>query len=105
MKGTNVFQQLVEKRSVMEERITVVDSEIQHLEERLSSLKVEKIIFTDRFSQKVEEMEKTSQGIEDSKSQLVNNNMHLGEPHRIFTIMQTYFSQIIALVEYVKLLY
>ncbi|KAM2927936.1 hypothetical protein COP2_035240 [Malus domestica] len=89
---------------MMEERITIVDYEIQHLEEQLSSLKAEKVTLTNHLSQKVEEMEKTSQEIEDSENQLVNSNMYLGEPGRIFTIIQTYFSRIVALAEDVKLL-
>ena len=89
---------------VMEERFSVVDSEIQCLEEQLSSLKAEKAIIADRLSQKVEEMEKTSHEIEDSSDQLVNSHMCLGEPNRIFTIMQTYFSRVIALAKDVKLL-
>ncbi|KAB2631169.1 hypothetical protein D8674_008688 [Pyrus ussuriensis x Pyrus communis] len=68
VKSTAALQQLVEEGSVMEERIAVVDSEIQRLEEQLSSLKAEKVTFTNHLSQKVEEMEKISQEVEDSKT-------------------------------------
>ncbi|XP_070668971.1 uncharacterized protein [Malus domestica] len=59
----------------MEARITVVDSEIQSLEEQLSLLKAEKMTLSNQLSQK---------------------------PDRIFAIMQTYFSRIVALAEDVK---
>ena len=98
------FSKLVSEWMVMEERISVVDSEIQRLEEQLLLLKAEKATLADRLSIKVEEMEKTSHEIEDSRDQLVNSHMCLGEPHRISTIMQTYFSRVIALAEDVKLL-
>ncbi|KAM1328592.1 hypothetical protein ACFX2I_012596 [Malus domestica] len=64
----------MEEGLVMEERIVVVDSEIQLLEEQLSSLKAEKVALANHLSQKVEEMEKISQEVEDSKTQLVNSN-------------------------------
>ncbi|KAM0970943.1 hypothetical protein ACFX15_018354 [Malus domestica] len=89
---------------MMDERIAVVDYEIQRLKEQLSLLKAERVTLTNNFSQKVEEMEKTSQEIEDFENQLVNSNMYLGEPGRIFTIMQTYFSRVVALAADVKLL-
>ncbi|KAB2597126.1 hypothetical protein D8674_000046 [Pyrus ussuriensis x Pyrus communis] len=73
-------------------------------EKYLSSLRAEKVTLTNHLSQKVEELEKISQEVEDSKDQLVNNNMHLGELSRIFTIMQAYFSRIVAMAEDVKLL-
>ncbi|KAB2599559.1 hypothetical protein D8674_009830 [Pyrus ussuriensis x Pyrus communis] len=95
VKSTAVLRQLVEEGSVMEEKIAVVDSEIQRLEEQLCSLKAEKVTLTNHFSQKVEEIEKISQEVEGSKTQLVNSNMYLGEPSGIFIIMQTYFSRIV----------
>ncbi|KAM2116883.1 hypothetical protein TB2_009203 [Malus domestica] len=88
----------------MEARITVVGFEIQSLEEQLSLLKAEKMTLTNQLSQKVEEMEKAFQEVEDSENQLVNSNMYLGEPCRIFVVMQTYFYRIVALAEDVKLL-
>ncbi|KAM1219858.1 hypothetical protein ACFX2G_047876 [Malus domestica] len=88
----------------MEARISVVDSEIRSLDEHLSLLQAEKMTLTNQLSQKVEEMEKASQEVEKSENQLVNNNMYLGEPDRIFAVMQTYFSRIVALAEDVKLL-
>ncbi|KAB2608852.1 hypothetical protein D8674_012020 [Pyrus ussuriensis x Pyrus communis] len=48
------------KPELMEERIAMVDFEIQHLEEQLSLLRAEKVTLTNRLSQKVEEMEKIS---------------------------------------------
>ncbi|KAM0975931.1 hypothetical protein EV1_018672 [Malus domestica] len=104
VKNTATLRQLVEEGSMMDERIAVVDYEIQRLKEPLSLLKAERVTLTNNFSQKVEEMEKTSQEIEDFENQLVNSNMYLGEPGRIFTIMQTYFSRVVALAEDVKLL-
>lgn len=104
VKSMAALHHLVGKGSGMKERIAVVDAEIQLLEEQLFSLKAEKVALTDRISKKVEEMEKTSQKVEDSKSQLVNSNTYLGELNRIFTTMQTYFSRVVALAEDVKLL-
>ena len=74
------------------------------MEKQLSSLKAEKMSLTNHLSKKVEDMKKISQEVEDSKNQLANNNMYLGEPGRIFTIMQTYFSRIVALAKDAKLL-
>ncbi|KAM1519781.1 hypothetical protein ACFX1Z_022547 [Malus domestica] len=88
----------------MEDSIVVVDAEIQRLKEQFSSLKVKKMTLATHLSQKVEEMEKISQEVEDSKAQLANSNMYLGEPGLIFIIMQTYYSRIVALAEDVKLL-
>ena len=34
----------------------------------------------------------------------MNSNMYLGEPGRIFIIMQAYFSRIVALAKAIKLL-
>lgn len=104
VKSTNVLQHLVEEGSGMEARIAVVDYEIQRLEEHLSSLKAEKVAFTNHLSQKVKEMEQASQEVEGSKSQLVNSSTYLGKPDRIFTIMQAYFFKVTALAEDVKLL-
>ncbi|KAM1241490.1 hypothetical protein ACFX2J_046682 [Malus domestica] len=87
----------------MEAKISVVDSEIRSLDEQLSLLQL-KMTLTNQLSQKVKEMEKASQEVEDSENQLVNRNMYLGEPDRIFVVMQTYFSRIVALTEDVKLL-
>ncbi|KAB2612494.1 hypothetical protein D8674_034810 [Pyrus ussuriensis x Pyrus communis] len=103
-KTSATLQQLVEEGSVMEDRIAVVDAKIQRLENQLSSLKAEKMSLTNHLSKKVEEMENISQEVEDSKNQLTNNNTYLGEPSRIFIIMQTYFSRIVALTEDAKLL-
>lgn len=88
----------------MEDRISVVDFELQRLEEQLSSLKAEKMTLTNHLFENLKEMEKIPQEAEDSKNQLTNNNMYLGEPYRIFTIIQTYFSRIAALAEDTKLL-
>ena len=37
--------------------------------------------------------------LEDAESQLIHNSTVLAEPTRIFTLMQTYYSRIITLVE------
>ncbi|KAM1543859.1 hypothetical protein ACFX1Z_013475 [Malus domestica] len=88
----------------MEDRIVVVNFKIQRLEEQLSSVKAENMTLTNHLFKKVEEMEKLSQEVEDSKNQLTNSNMYLGEPNRIFSVMQTYFSRIAALAKDTKLL-
>lgn len=88
----------------MEDMIAIVDSEIRRLEEQLSSLKAEKMTLANHLFKKVDEMEKITQKVEDSKAQLANSNMYLGEPSIIFTIMQIYYSRIAALVEDAKLL-
>ncbi|KAB2618420.1 TMV resistance protein N-like [Pyrus ussuriensis x Pyrus communis] len=87
-----------------EERINVVTSEIQKLEEQLVVLKAKQTTILSQLYQQIEEVKKANLEMEDAESQLANNNIVLAESTRIFTIMQTYHSQIISLGEDVNLL-
>ncbi|KAB2626278.1 hypothetical protein D8674_017938 [Pyrus ussuriensis x Pyrus communis] len=91
-KTSTSLQQLVEEGSAMEDRIMVVDAEIQKLEEQLSALK------------NIEEVKRVNLEVEDVEAQLANSNIALEELGQIFTIMQTYHSRIAALAKDVSLI-
>ncbi|KAM2843641.1 hypothetical protein COP1_026331 [Malus domestica] len=59
------LQQLVEKGSAMEDRIVVIESKIQKLEEQLSALKVEKMTLASQLYHKIEEVKKVNQEVKD----------------------------------------
>lgn len=94
----------MEEGSTVEDGIMVVVTEIQKLEEQLSTLKAEQMTFLRKLYQKIEEMKKFNHELKDSEAQLANNNIALEEPGRIFTIMQTYQSRVVALSKDVNLL-
>ncbi|KAB2631320.1 TMV resistance protein N-like [Pyrus ussuriensis x Pyrus communis] len=97
-------QQLVDEGSATEERIKVMTSEMQKLEEYLAVLKAEQTILLSKLRQQIEEVKKANLEMEDVESQLVNSSTVLAKPSRIFIIMQTYHSRIITLGEDVNLL-
>ncbi|KAM0970904.1 hypothetical protein ACFX14_018847 [Malus domestica] len=74
------------------ERIGVVTSEIQKLEEQLSVLKAKQATLLGTLKHQIEEVKKSNIELEHTRSQLANSNTVLAEPGRIFTIMQTYHS-------------
>ncbi|KAM2945855.1 hypothetical protein COP2_028720 [Malus domestica] len=86
------------------ERIRVVTSEIQKLDEQLVALKAEQATFLGTLKNQIEEVKKLNLELEHTRSQIVNSHTVLAEPSRIFAIMQTYHSRIITLSEDVKLL-
>ncbi|KAM1636509.1 hypothetical protein ACFX14_014457 [Malus domestica] len=81
------------------ERVRVVTSKIQELEEQLVALKEEQATLLDTLENQIEGVEKSNSELEHARSQLVNIHTVLAEPSRIFTIMQTYHSRIITLCE------
>ena len=98
------IQQLVDEGSATEERIKVVTSEIQKIEEQLAVLKAEQITLLSKLHQQIKKVMKANLEMEDAESQLANSSTILTEPTRIFTNMQTYYSKIITLGEDVNLL-
>ncbi|KAM1241858.1 hypothetical protein ACFX2J_047009 [Malus domestica] len=86
------------------ERVKVISSEIQKLEEQLVALKEEQTTLLDTLEHQIEGVEKATSELKQAKSQLVNHHTVLAEPNRIFTIMRTYHSRIITLCEDVKFL-
>ncbi|XP_070674746.1 uncharacterized protein [Malus domestica] len=86
------------------ERVKVISSEIQQLEEQLVALKEEQATLLYTLEHQIEGVEKATSELEQAKSQLVNHHTVLAEPNRIFTIMRTYHSRIITLCEDVKFL-
>ncbi|KAM1714210.1 hypothetical protein ACFX12_024848 [Malus domestica] len=86
------------------ERVRVVTSKIQQLEEQLVVLKAEQATLLDTLENQIEGVEKSNSKLERARSQLVNNHTVLAEPSRIFAIMKTYHSQIITLCEDVNFL-
>ncbi|KAB2610472.1 TMV resistance protein N-like [Pyrus ussuriensis x Pyrus communis] len=90
--------------SSTEERIKMVSSDIQKLEEQLAVLKAEHVTLLSKLQQQIEGVKKANMELEDVESQLINNNIVLVEPTRIFTLMQTYYPRIITLGENVHLL-
>lgn len=70
-----------------EERIKVVTSEIQKLEEQITVLKAEHATLIGTLKQQIEEVKRENLELEHTESQLVNNNTILAEPTRIFTTM------------------
>ncbi|KAM1008708.1 hypothetical protein ACFX2A_005217 [Malus domestica] len=86
------------------ERIRVVTSEIQKLEEQLVALKAEQATLLDTLENQIEGVEKSNSELEHARSQLVNSHTFLAEPNRIFAVMQTYHSRIIILCEDVNFL-
>ncbi|KAM1164938.1 hypothetical protein ACFX2G_024869 [Malus domestica] len=74
------------------ERIGVVTSEIQKLEEQLVALKAEQTTLLGTLKHQIEEVKKSNLELEHTRSQLVNSNTVMAEPSRIFAIMQTYHS-------------
>ncbi|KAM1160148.1 hypothetical protein ACFX19_033798 [Malus domestica] len=97
-------ERLMNDGSLTKERIGVVTSEIQKLEEQLVVLKAEQANLLDTLENQTEEVKKTNSELEHSRYQLANSHTVLAEPSRIFTIKQTYHSRIITLSEDVKLL-
>ncbi|KAM1285136.1 hypothetical protein ACFX2J_027738 [Malus domestica] len=97
-------QLLMNEGSVTKERIGIVTSEIQKLEEQLAVLKVEQTTLLGTFKHQIEEVKKLNLELEHARSQLVGSNTVLAEPGRILTIMQTFHSRIITLGEDVDLL-
>ncbi|KAM1758052.1 hypothetical protein ACFX11_007222 [Malus domestica] len=63
----------------MEDKIMVVTFEIQKLEEQLSTMKAEQITLLRKLYQKIKEVKKVNQEVEDSKAQLANSNITLEE--------------------------
>ncbi|KAM1169230.1 hypothetical protein ACFX19_031578 [Malus domestica] len=98
------LEKLMEESMQTKERVKVVSSEIQKLEEQLIALKAEQATLLDTLEHQIEGVEKATSELEQAKSQLVNNHTVLAEPSRIFTIMRTYHSRIITLCEDVKFL-
>ncbi|XP_050125767.1 uncharacterized protein LOC126603047 [Malus sylvestris] len=86
------------------ERVKVVTSEIQKLEEQLVALKAEQATLLDTLENQIEGVEKSNSELEHTRSQLVNSHTVLAEPSRIFAIMQTYHSRIGTLSEDVNFL-
>ncbi|KAM2960050.1 hypothetical protein FF1_029793 [Malus domestica] len=95
---------LMEESLQTKERVRVVTSKIQKLEEQLVALKAEQATLLDTLENQIEGMEKSNSELERARSQLVNNHTVLAEPSRIFAIMQTYHSRIITLCEDVNFL-
>lgn len=94
---STTLQQLVEEGSAMEDWIMMVASEIQKLEEQMFALKAKQMTLSNKLYKKIEEVKTVNQEVEDSEAQLANTNITLEEPSHIFTIMQTYYSKIVAL--------
>lgn len=67
----------------MEDRIMVVATEIQKLEEHLSTLKAKYMTLSSKLYQKIEEVKRVNRKVEDFEAQLANSNMVLEEPGRI----------------------
>ncbi|KAM1440336.1 hypothetical protein ACFXTO_008595 [Malus domestica] len=86
------------------ERVKVVTSEIQKLEEQLVALKAEQATLLDTLENQIEGVEKSNSELEHTRSQLVNSHTVLAKPSRIFAIMQTYHSRIVTLSEDVNFL-
>lgn len=64
----------------------------------------EQMTLSSKLYQKIEEVNRVNQEVENFKAQLANNNIALEKPSRIFIIMQTYHSRIAALARDVNLL-
>lgn len=77
------LQQLVEEGSAMEDRNMVVVSETQKLEEQLSTLKAEQMTLSSKLYEKIEEVKRVNQEVEDFEAQLANINIAFEEPSRI----------------------
>ncbi|TQE14359.1 hypothetical protein C1H46_000278 [Malus baccata] len=95
---------LMEESMQTKERVKVVSSEIQKLEEQLIALKAEQATLLDTLEHQIEGVEEATSELEQAKSQLVNSHTVLAEPSRIFAIMRTYHSRIITLCEDVNIL-
>ncbi|KAM1658095.1 hypothetical protein ACFXTN_042304 [Malus domestica] len=95
---------LMEESLQTKERVRVVTSKIQQLEEQLVALKAEQATLLDTLENQIEGVEKSNSELERARSQLVNNHTVLAEPSRIFAIMKTYHSRIITLCEDVNFL-
>ncbi|KAM2690967.1 hypothetical protein EV1_044067 [Malus domestica] len=95
---------LMEESLQTKERVRVVTSKIQKLEEQLVALKAEQATLLDTIENQIEGVKKSNSELERARSQLVNNHTVLAKPSRIFAIMQTYHSRIITLCEDVNFL-
>ncbi|KAM2538518.1 hypothetical protein TB2_023955 [Malus domestica] len=95
---------LMEESMQTKERVKVVSSEIQKLEEQLIVLKADIATLLDTLEHQIEGVEEATSELEQAKSELVNNHTVLAEPSRIFTIMRTYHSRVITLCKDVKFL-
>ncbi|KAM2084315.1 hypothetical protein ACFX1R_022163 [Malus domestica] len=97
-------KRLMEESMQTKERVKVVSSEIQKLEEQLIALKAERATLLDTLEHQIEGVEEATSELEQAKSELVNSHSILAEPSRIFTIMRTYHSRVITLCKDVKFL-
>ncbi|KAM1378045.1 hypothetical protein ACFX2F_039559 [Malus domestica] len=97
-------ERLMDEGLLTKEKIGVVTSEIQKLEEQLVVLKAEQATLLGTLKNQIEEVKKSNSKLEYTRSQLANSHTVLAEPSRIFAIMQIYHSRIISLSEDVKLL-
>ncbi|KAM1554743.1 hypothetical protein FF1_007308 [Malus domestica] len=94
----------MEESMQTKERVKVVSSEIQKLEEQLIALNAERATLLDTLEHQIEGVEEATSELEQAKSELVNSHTILAEPSRIFTIMRTYHSRVITLCKDVKFL-
>ncbi|KAM1046971.1 hypothetical protein TB2_025923 [Malus domestica] len=96
---STLLKSLIGEGTEIRDSISVVDQQIQQLEEELAKLNAEKASLASELAVKVVEARSASQQVDILDAQLVNSNIAVEEPERLEIDMKTVYARIVALAK------